>query len=48
MTSKKDGYLGNPNLKAAGVDVEFTKEQVQEYIKCSQDPAYFIQKYSKN
>ncbi len=47
MTSKKDGYLGNPNLKAAGVDVEFTKEQVQEYIKCSQDPAYFIQKYIK-
>ena len=47
MTNKKTGYLGNPNLKAAGVDVEFTKEQVQEYIKCSQDPAYFIQKYIK-
>ena len=24
-----DGYLGNKNLKAAGTDVEFTKEQVE-------------------
>ena len=48
MTDKKnDGYLGNPNLKPAGVEMEFTKEQVKEYIKCSQDPQYFIEKYIK-
>lgn len=47
MTNKKTGYLGNSNLKASGVEIEFTKDQVQEYIKCSQDPAYFIQKYIK-
>ena len=47
MTTKKQGYLGNENLKPAGIDIEYTKEQVEEYLKCSQDPAYFIQKYIK-
>ena len=47
MTDKKGGYLGNPNLKPAGVGIEFTKEQVQEYLKCSQDPIYFIKNYVK-
>ena len=45
MTNKQDGYLGNPNLKQAGIDFEFTKEQVKEYLKCSKDPVYFITKY---
>ena len=44
---KKTGYLGNPNLKEVGTKIEFTKEQVEEYIKCSQDPVYFIKKYIK-
>jgi len=47
MTNKKGGYLGNPNLKPAGVGIEFTKDQVQEYLKCSQDPIYFIKNYVK-
>jgi len=47
MTNKRDGYLGNPNLKAAGVELDYTEEQVKEYIKCSQDPSYFIKKYIK-
>ena len=47
MTDKKAGYLGNPNLKPAGVEIEYTKEQVKEYIKCAQDPEYFIEKYIK-
>jgi Terminase RNaseH-like domain/Terminase large subunit, T4likevirus-type, N-terminal len=38
-------YNANANLKAAGVEVEFTPENVQEYIKCSQDPIYFIENY---
>ena len=42
-----DKYLGNQNLKAAGVSVPFTEEEVQEYLKCSQDPVYFIQTYIK-
>jgi len=47
MTTKKDGYLGNPNLKQAGKKHEFTKKQVEEYIKCSKDPVYFIRTYIK-
>ena len=41
----KNSYLGNANLKAAGVKVEFTEEQVTEYLKCAQDPIYFIKNY---
>jgi hypothetical protein len=44
---KKTGYLGNPNLKEIGAQIEFTKEQIEEYIKCSNDPVYFIKKYIK-
>lgn len=40
-------YLNNVNLKAAGVKLEFTQEQIDEYIKCSKDPIYFIKKYCK-
>jgi len=47
MTDKKTGYLGNPNLKEAGVEQNFTPAQVKEYIKCSQDPIYFVKKYVK-
>ena len=42
-----DGYLGNPNLKASGVEIEFTEEQVKEYVKCAKDPVYFIRNYVK-
>lgn len=40
-------YNNNRNLKAAGVQVPFTQEQVQEYIRCSRDPIYFIRNYAK-
>ena len=42
-----NNYLGNENLKAAGVKVNWTPEQLEEYIKCSQDPVYFITNYIK-
>jgi hypothetical protein len=38
-------YNSNSNLKAAGVTVEFTPENIQEYMKCSADPIYFIENY---
>jgi len=47
MTAKKDGYLGNPNLKPVGVQQQFTPNQVKEYIKCAAEPAYFVEKYVK-
>ena len=40
-------YLGNENLKGTGVKVQFSPEQIAEYVKCSQDPVYFIRKYIK-
>ena len=40
-------YLGNPKLKAANVPVEFSEEQLTEYIKCQQDPVHFITEYVK-
>lgn len=40
-------YKRNQNLKAAGVPVNFTQDQVREYVKCSRDPLYFIRKYAK-
>lgn len=42
-----DNYLANPNLKRAYVPIEWTAEQVEEYIKCSQDVVYFIKTYVK-
>ena len=38
-------YLGNPNLKRANVQQEWTKKQLQEYARCMEDPLYFIQNY---
>jgi hypothetical protein len=40
-------YNANVNLKAAGVKVQFTPEQIQEYLKCKADPVYFIENYCK-
>jgi len=40
-------YLGNPNLKRANVQQEWTKEEVEEYARCMKDPIYFIQNYIK-
>ena len=45
MVTNVNQYLGNPNLKKANVPVEFTKEQIQEYQKCMDDPIYFIENY---
>ena len=42
-----DIYLGNPNLKKANTPIQFTKEQVTEFIKCKKDPVYFAAKYVK-
>jgi len=41
------GYLGNPSVKRDGVQSEFTKEQVNEYMRCMKDPSYFARKYIK-
>ena len=40
-----ENYLGNPLLKSTNVAVKYTAEQLQEYVKCAEDPVYFIQNY---
>ena len=45
MAVAQEVYLGNPNLKKANVAQNFTKKQVAEFLKCAEDPVYFIQKY---
>ena len=40
-------YLGNPNLKKANTQIEFTQENIQEYLKCKDNPVYFAQNYVK-
>jgi len=40
-------YLGNPNLKKANVEQEFSKEQILEFYACKNDPIYFAEKYVK-
>ena len=40
-------YNANTSLKAVGVKVKFTKQEVQEFLKCKEDPIYFIENYCK-
>ena len=40
-------YLGNPNLKKANTPIEFSEEQVIEFVKCKDDPVYFAKNYIK-
>jgi hypothetical protein len=47
MATDHNQYLGNPLLKKANVPVEFTKEQIQEYQKCMDNPVYFIETHMK-
>ncbi len=42
-----DVYLGNPNLKKANTPIEFTEENIREYLKCKEDPVYFAKNYIK-
>ena len=43
----QDFYLGNPNLKKVGTEIQFTKDQIQEYLRCKEDPVYFSMTYIK-
>ena len=42
-----DIYLGNPNLKKANTQLEFSEDDIQEYLKCKSDPVYFTEKHIK-
>ena len=38
-------YLGNPLLKGPNVKIDYTKEEFEEYLKCSNDPIHFMEKF---
>ena len=38
-------YLGNPNLKKANTPIQFSQENILEFVKCKEDPVYFARKY---
>ena len=40
-------YLGNPNLKKANTPIEFSEDQIIEFLKCKEDPVYFANNYIK-
>ena len=40
-------YLGNPLLKKANTPIEFTQDQVLEFMRCKEDPVYFAKKHIK-
>ena len=42
-----DIYLGNPNLKRANTQIEFTEDQIMEFMRCKANPVYFANKHVK-
>lgn len=47
LKNNEFGYNGNPLVKRDGVEQTFTKDELTEYIRCMNDPAYFARKYVK-
>ena len=45
--SKIEQYLGNPNLKKSHTKSRFSKKQIEEVLKCLDDPKYFAREYCK-
>ena len=41
----ESSYHGNPNLKSIGYQHQFSPEEIQEIIRCQNDPVYFIENY---
>ena len=47
QNKNNQGYRNNPKLKPPGVELQYSKEELDEYIKCAKDPVYFCSKYVK-
>ncbi len=47
LAARVKHYLGNPNLKRVNMPMQLTEDQVREFVRCSQDPIYFIENYVK-
>jgi len=44
---QRDAYLSNPNLKRANTQIQWSEEQIIEFLKCKDDPVYFANSYLK-
>jgi len=47
LPAKVKNYLGNPNLKRVNMPVSLTEDEVREFMRCAEDPIYFIERYVK-
>lgn len=47
LASEYKSYLGNDKLKKRGVQINWTQEMINEWVKCKNDPVYFIETYMK-
>lgn len=45
--TKENSYLDNQNIKKDGVIINYTKRELEEYAKCTQDPVHFCKNYLK-
>ena len=45
--NKQSSYNGNQNLKQIGFVINYTQENVQELLRCKDDPIHFIKTYCK-
>lgn len=41
------GYRGNVNIKGPNVNIEWTPDLIEEFIKCQDDPIYFMLNHMK-
>jgi hypothetical protein len=47
MSKQEKGYNGNPNLPQNNRKRPFTQWELEEFIKCKNDPVYFAKNYIK-
>ena len=47
LVNGNGGYMGNPLVKKDGLQTSFSAEEIEEYVKCMNDPIYFAEKYVK-
>lgn len=47
VIKKFKAYNGNQLLKKEGVVIDWSPELIQEYVKCAEDPIYFIETYMR-
>lgn len=45
MINSNPYYLNNPSLKRKGTVLNYTEEQIQEIVKCTNDIIHFMRKY---